>query len=82
RARPRPRRARSLRRAARRRRAETTATTTGHQRTDHVPDMPGPAEEHDLPVRARHVPDVRRPHHRVSHLPQAGREAHPPLLAT
>lgn len=48
---------------------------------DDVPHLPRPAEEHDLPVRARHVPDVRRPHHRVPHLPQAGREANTALLA-
>lgn len=46
-----------------------------------MPGVPGPAEEHDLPVRARHVPDVRRPHRRVPHLPQAGREANPALLS-
>lgn len=47
---------------------------------DDVPDLPGPAQEHDIPVRARHVPDVWRPHRRLPHLPQAGREAHPALL--
>lgn len=47
---------------------------------DDVSDLPGPAEEHDLPVRARHVSDVRGPHHRVSHLSQAGREAHLAVL--
>lgn len=46
-----------------------------------MPGVPGPAEEHDLPMRARHVPDVRRPHRRVPHLPQAGREADPALLS-
>lgn len=45
-----------------------------------MPDLPRPAQEHDIPVRARDVPDVRRPHHRVSHLSQAGREADPTLL--
>lgn len=45
-------------------------------------DLPGPAEEHDLPVRARHVPDVRRPDHRVPHLQEAGREADPAVLST
>lgn len=45
-----------------------------------MPDLPGPAQEHDLPMRPRDVPDVRRPDRRLPHLPQAGRETHPTLL--
>lgn len=45
-----------------------------------MPYLPGPAEKHDLPLRARHVPDVRRPDHSVPYLPQASRETHSPLL--
>ena len=48
--------------------------------SDHVPGVPGPSEEHDLPLRARDLPDVRRPHVRVPHLPQDRRAPHPPLL--
>lgn len=49
---------------------------------DHVSGVPGPAEEHDLPVRPRHLPAVRRPNERVPHLPQSHRAPHPPLLVT
>ncbi len=50
------------------------------RRPDHVPGVHGSAAQHDLPVRPRHVPNVRRSHVRVPHLPQSRREAHSPLL--
>lgn len=49
---------------------------------DMLPRVHGSAEEHDLPVRPWHVPNVRRPHEGVSHLPQRHRPAHHPLLAS
>lgn len=47
---------------------------------DHVSRVPGPAEEHDLHVRPRHLPAVRRPNERVPDLPQSHRAPNPPLL--
>lgn len=47
---------------------------------DHVSCVPGPAEEHDLHVRPRHLPAVRGPNERVPHLPQGHRAPHPALL--
>lgn len=46
-----------------------------------MPDLLRPIEEHDIPMRPRHVPDVRRPHHGVPYMPEASREAHSTLLA-
>lgn len=40
----------------------------------------GPAEEHDLHVRPRHVPALRGSNERVSYLPQGHRAPHPSLL--
>lgn len=45
-----------------------------------LPGVHGPSEEHDIPVRPRHLPDVRRPDARVSDLPEADREANPSVL--
>ena len=45
-----------------------------------MPRVPGPVEEHDLPLRARNLPDVRRQDVRVPHLSQDGGEAHPLVL--
>ena len=49
-------------------RAEAAAAAGRHQGADDVPGVPGQAEEHDLPVRPRHLPDVRGQDVRVSHL--------------
>ena len=45
-----------------------------------LPGVHGSTEEHDIPVRPRHVPDVRRSDARVPHLPQTDREEDPALL--
>lgn len=45
-----------------------------------MPDMFGPPQEHDIPVRPRYVPNVRRSHYRVSHLSQTSRETYTALL--
>lgn len=47
---------------------------------DHVSRVSRPAEEHDLHVRPRHLPAVRGPNERVSHLPQSHRAQNPPVL--
>ena len=47
---------------------------------DNVPRVSGPAEEHDIFVRPRHLPDVRRQDGRVPYLPQTCRETNPRLL--
>lgn len=47
---------------------------------DHVSCLSGPAEEHDLHVRPRHLPAVRGPNERVPHLPQSHRAQNPPVL--
>ena len=48
--------------------------------SDHVPRVPGPVEEYDLPLRTRDLPDVRGPDVRMSHLSEDGGEAHSPIL--
>lgn len=47
---------------------------------DHVSGVPGPAEEHDLHVRPRHLSALWGPNERVPHLPKGHRAPHPPLL--
>jgi hypothetical protein len=62
------------------RHSEITAAAAGYQGTDHVSCVFGPSQEHDLPLRTRHMPDVWWPHVWVSHLSQAGWEAHSLVL--
>lgn len=47
---------------------------------DHVSRVSGPAEEHDLHVRPRHLSALWGPNERVPHLPKGHRAPHPPLL--
>lgn len=47
---------------------------------DDVSGLPGQTQEHDLPVRSRHLSDVRRQDRRVSHMQENGREADFALL--
>ena len=46
----------------------------------HGAGVPGQAEEHDIPVRTRDLPDVRGPDERVPHLQEDGRAKDPALL--
>ena len=45
-----------------------------------MPGVSGPFEEHDLLVRPRDLPDVRRPDVGMSHLPENCRKKDPSLL--
>jgi len=47
---------------------------------DHVSGVPGSFEKHDLPVRTRHLPNVRRPDVGVSNMSQGGRQANSAVL--
>ena len=47
-----------------------------------MPRVPGQAEEHDLPLRSRHVSDVRRQDVRVPNLQENCREENTALLNT
>ena len=46
-----------------------------------MPRVPGPVEEHDLPLRSRDVSDVRGQDERVPDLQEDRGEEDPPLLA-
>ena len=48
----------------------------------HGAGVPGQAEEHDIPVRTRDLPDVRGPDERVSHLQEDCGEEDTALLNT
>jgi hypothetical protein len=48
--------------------------------TDDVSGLHGPIAQHDLPLRSRNVPNVRRSHVRVPDLPEGSRKTHPALL--
>lgn len=47
---------------------------------DYVSCLSGPFKEHDLPMRSRYVPDVRRPDVGVSDMPEGSRQAYFTLL--
>lgn len=48
--------------------------------SDQLPSMYGPPEEHDLPLRSRHVSDVWGQNGGVSHMSQGGGKADPSVL--
>ena len=48
--------------------------------SDQLPSMYGPPEEHDLPLRSRHVSDVWGPNGGVSDMSQGGGKANPSVL--
>lgn len=47
---------------------------------DHVPGLSGSSEKHDLPMRTRHLPNVRRPDVGVSNMSQGSRQTYSALL--
>lgn len=48
--------------------------------SDQLPSMYGPPEEHDLPLRSRHLSDVWGPNGGVSDMSQGGGKADPSVL--
>lgn len=62
------------------RHTKTTAAIAGHQGADHVSGLPGSSEKHDLPVRTRHLPNVRRPDVGVSNMSQGGGQTYSAVL--
>lgn len=62
------------------RHTKTSAAIARHQGANYVSGLPGSSEKYDLPMRTRHLPNVRRPDVGVSNMSQGSRQAHSALL--